>query len=37
MSITQGLKRAMQINRRGTATLFGERRPFWAGHERQVN
>jgi long-chain acyl-CoA synthetase len=29
MSITQGLKRAMQINRRGTATIFGERRRTW--------
>ena len=29
MSITQRLKRAMQINRRGTATLFGERRRTW--------
>ncbi|MFL5804184.1 MAG: AMP-binding protein [Roseiflexaceae bacterium] len=34
MSITQGLKRAMQINRRGTATLFGERHRTWeeVGH-----
>jgi len=29
MSITQGLKRAIQINRGGTATLFGERRRTW--------
>jgi len=29
MSITQGLKRAMQINGRGTATIFGERRRTW--------
>ena len=29
MSITQGLKRAMQINRRGTATIFGERQRTW--------
>jgi long-chain acyl-CoA synthetase len=29
MSITQGLKRAMQINRRGTATIFGQRRRTW--------
>src|SRR5256885_12080513 len=29
MSITQGLKRAMQIRGRGTATLFGERQRTW--------
>ncbi|HEU5098266.1 MAG TPA: long-chain-fatty-acid--CoA ligase [Roseiflexaceae bacterium] len=29
MSITQGLKRAMQINGRGTATIFGTRRRTW--------
>src|SRR4029453_11467648 len=29
MSITQGLKRAMQINRHGTATIFGQRRRTW--------
>jgi hypothetical protein len=29
MSISQGLKRTMQINRRSTATLFGQRRRTW--------
>ena len=36
MSITQGLKRAMQINRRGTATMFGERRRTWEEFGQRV-
>src|SRR4029453_18759184 len=36
MSITQGLKRAMQINRHGTATIFGQRRRTWEEFGQRV-
>ena len=35
-SITQGLKRAAQINRAGTATIFGERRRTWSALAERV-
>ncbi len=36
MSISQGLKRAMQINWLGTATLFGQHRRTWQEFGEQV-
>ena len=36
MFITQTLRRAVQINARGTATIFGERRQTWQQFQERV-